>query len=319
MNDYRTKKTASEMNRKEFIKLTSTGILAASMIHPVSLFTASDDPKKHAKTISKEVRKDLFKVACSGALFLALNRHFGYPQENKAFAVASLSGGIMQEGYQCGMLWGSTLAAGAESFRRYTDSGLAIGKSIITTQNLLESFQKRTKCINCRDITRCEWSNKGSILKYMITGKMFKCLNIVRNWAPEAIQSAEEGLRDNNQKTHEICLSCASEVARKMGASDEEIVMVSGFAGGMGLSGNACGALGAAIWMKSLNCLKKHPESRDMYNTDAKTTLNKFYKTTNSEMLCYKICGRQFQTVDEHTEFVKNGGCARLIEVLVQS
>jgi hypothetical protein len=37
-----------------------------------------------------------------------------------------------------------------------------------------------------------------------------------------------------------------------MGASDEEMVLVAGFAGGMGLSDNACGALGAAIWMNTL-------------------------------------------------------------------
>ena len=319
MNEYRTKKNTSEMNRKEFIKLASTGILAVSVIHPVSLFAASDDPKKHEKSISKNVRKDLFKVACSGALFLALNRHFGYPQENKAIAVASLSGGIMQKGYQCGMLWGAALAAGAESFRRYSDSGLAISQAIITIQNLLESFQKRAKCINCKDITNTEWSSKGSILKYMITGKMFKCLNIAKKWAPEAIQSAEEGLCDTSQKMHKKCLSCASEVARKMGASKEETVMVSGLAGGIGLSGNGCGALGAAIWIKSLKWFKKHPESRDMYHPDAKATLSIFYETTNSEMLCHRICGRQFSSVDEHTEFVKNGGCARLIDALAQS
>ena len=46
-------------------------------------------------------------------------------------------------------------------------------------------------------------------------------------------------------------LSCASEVVKKMGGSNEEIVIAAGFAGGFGLSGNACGALGAAIWMKN--------------------------------------------------------------------
>ena len=54
-------------------------------------------------------------------------------------------------------------------------------------------------------------------------------------------------------------LSCASEVAGKMGASDEEMTMVAGFAGGIGLSGNACGALGAAIWMKTLAWCREHP------------------------------------------------------------
>lgn len=319
MNEYKTKETAREMNRNEFIKLASAGIIAASIIRPASLLAASDDVKKLEKTTSKQVRKDLFTYACSGALFLALNRHFGYPQEDKAIAVASLSGGILQEGHQCGMLWGSALAAGAESYRRYSDPDMAIDQAIFTTQNLLDSFQKRTKCINCREITKTEWSNKASIFKYMITGKMFKCLNIAKNWSPEAIQSAEEGLPVPDKKKQKSCLSCASEVARIMGASEEEIVMVSGFAGGIGLCGNACGALGAAVWMKSLNWFKNHPESSDMYNPDAKTTLIKFYEITNNEMLCHKICGRKFQSVDEHTEFVKNGGCARLIEVLAYS
>jgi hypothetical protein len=153
----------------------------------------------------------------------------------------------------------------------------------------------------------------------MITGKMFKCLNIAKNWAPEAIQSAEQRLPATNEKTQKQCVSCASEVARKMGAGDEETIMVAGLAGGMGLSGNACGALGAAVWIKSLSWFKNHPESKDMYNPDAKTTLIKFYDTTNNEMLCQKICGRQFQSVDEHTKFVKNGGCSKLIEVLAHS
>jgi hypothetical protein len=35
-------------------------------------------------------------------------------------------------------------------------------------------------------------------------------------------------------------------IARKMGESDMHAVMASGFAGGIGLCGGACGALGAA-------------------------------------------------------------------------
>lgn len=319
MKGKQSERTKAEMNRFEFLKLASAGAVAVSVIHPVSLLAASNYPKDQERKISKQARKDLFKYACSGALFLAVNRHFGYLQENKAFALASLSGGILQKGYQCGMLWGAALAAGAESYRRHKNPVVATEKAIVTTQSLLESFTKRVKCVNCREITKTEWSNNAAILKYMVTGKMFKCLNIAKNWAPEAIQAAEEGLPVINRKTHKKCLSCASEVAGRMGATDDEIVMVAGLAGGMGLSGNACGALGAAIWIKSLNWLKKNPESRDMYNPDAITTLNIFYETTNSEMLCHKICGRRFLSVEEHTEFIQKSGCARLIETLAQS
>ena len=47
-------------------------------------------------------------------------------------------------------------------------------------------------------------------------------------------------------------MSCASEVVKKMGTSNEEIVMVAGFAGGLGLSGSACGVLSAVISIKTL-------------------------------------------------------------------
>ncbi len=37
---------------------------------------------------------------------------------------------------------------------------------------------------------------------------------------------------------------------------------------------------------------------------------------TNGEILCQKISGQLFKTVDEHTEFIKNGGCDKLMHVL---
>ncbi|MFC2035747.1 hypothetical protein ACFLUJ_06480 [Chloroflexota bacterium] len=39
-------------------------------------------------------------------------------------------------------------------------------------------------------------------------------------------------------------VSCSAMLAQKMGASDMHTVMAAGFAGGIGLSGGACGALG---------------------------------------------------------------------------
>jgi len=47
--------------------------------------------------------------------------------------------------------------------------------------------------------------------------------------------------------------------------------------------------------------------------------LKKFYEATDYEMECNKICGRHFKTIDEHTEYIKKGGCDKLIEVLARS
>ena len=75
----------------------------------------------------KNDTKRLFlkKGTCSHTLFYILNREFGYLKEDAERASDPLAGGLAQEGYQCGMLWGSTLGAGAESFRRNEDTGVA--------------------------------------------------------------------------------------------------------------------------------------------------------------------------------------------------
>ena len=74
-----------------------------------------------------------------------------------------------------------------------------------------------------------------------------------------------------------------------MGASDEEMVMVAGFAGGIGLSGNACGALGAALWMKTL-VRYRNGNPTFFASPEAKNTLQAFCGATDSEFLCNKIC-----------------------------
>lgn len=261
----------------------------------------------------------LKKGTCSQAFFHILNREFGQLREQEERAADSLAGGIIQEGYQCGMLWGSTLAAGARSFRQNADQDVAIGQAITTTQHVMESFVQRTGSPDCLEITSCDWSSKLSMARYFATGKFISCYTLSERWAPEAVQATEEGLAERSIDLPPHPVSCASVVARKMGASDEQAVMVAGFAGGMGLSGNACGALAAAVWMKSLAYDRKNSGKSPMFNPEAKETLKKFYKTTDYEILCSKICRRKFLNVAEHTEYIKNGGCKKLINFLADS
>ena len=148
---------------------------------------------------------------------------------------------------------------------------------------------------------------------------MFKCLNIAKKWAPEALQSSEDGLNNSKKELPDHAVSCAAEVAGKMGVDIEKAIMVAGLAGGIGLSGNACGALGAAVWLKSIAWLKENPDSRDLYNPYANRTLAAFEQETNSKYLCKEICGKRFQSIEEHTDFIDNGGCKKLIETIAQA
>jgi len=170
------------------------------------------------KPILKDTKKlFLKKGACSHTFFHILNREFGYPLEAEERAADPLAGGIVQEGYQCGMLWGSSLAVGAESFRRGDDKGQAIGMAITATKHLMESFSNRTKTVDCKDITNADFSSKLSMAKYMFTGKFISCFKLADKWAPEAVQSATEGLSQKQTDLPQQPISCASEVTKKWG------------------------------------------------------------------------------------------------------
>ena len=285
------------------------------------------------------------KGACSHTMFHLLNYEFDNvkPKEEKAADI--LAGGIAMKGHQCGMLWGAALAVGAESFRRYNDRKEAIeaeaasSKEVIATESLLyiseatstainaskyliESFHHRAGTVNCRDITKVDWEKKSHfiffLMKTVAQGFIFSpCFRFIDKWTPEAIQAANKGLLEITEQ-NKPCLSCASEVLRKMGASDEASITVAGFAGGIGLSGNGCGALSAVIWYKMLEWGENNPgKTPSMFkNPVIKGILQTFYNQTGSEMLCHKICGRKFASVNEHTEYLKNGGCRNLIEAL---
>jgi len=277
-------------------------------------------PTQDLNSGPRDARKVFKKLGtCSRTFFYIVNREFGHPKELEERAADSLAGGILQEGHQCGMLWGASLAVGAEAYRKCKDQNEAISVAIKATQNLMNSFTKNEHTINCRDITHCDFKSKWSFAKYMVSGRFLYCFKMADKWAPDAVKSARNELAKNIPNTPAVTMSCATEVARKMGASEEEMIMVAGFAGGLGLSGAACGALSAAIWMKSLAWCKEEAKKMALKNPEAKKTLETFYKTTNTNIQCDAITGTNFKSLEEHTNFIKNGGCASLMNVLAQS
>ena len=66
----------------------------------------------------KAKRTFIKKGTCSRTFFYILDREFGHPREDEEKAIDPLAGGILQQGYQCGMLWGASMAVGAEAYRR---------------------------------------------------------------------------------------------------------------------------------------------------------------------------------------------------------
>jgi len=100
-----------------------------------------------------------------------------------------------------------------------------------------------------------------------------------------------------------------------MGKSDMHTVMAAGFAGGVGLSGGACGALGAAIWITSMN----RPGEVIGFNysdTWVGDMIEKYSEIADREFECAEVVGRKFESVADHADYLRNGGCSEVIEAL---
>ncbi len=255
------------------------------------------------------------KGACSQAFFYMLNREFGHHYELEEIASDPFAGGILRQGYQCGMLWGASLSVGAESYRMSHDLEKASFMAVRATQKLMESFKNLTKSHDCLDITDTDFNSKFQFAKFMVF-KAHSCFNLARDWAQDATLAAAESLGVSVTDGCKNCIGCSGVLAKKMGASDAQAAMVAGFAGGMGLSGNACGAFATALWIKSIEWCRSNPGKSPYSLPELKTVYEKFNKITDYKILCSEITGRNFNSLDEHSEFINAGGCSSLIEKL---
>lgn len=260
----------------------------------------------------------LRKGTCSQTFFYLLNREYDHHYEAGEKAADPLAGGIMQLGHQCGMLWGSALAVGAESRRRTDNPHKATAMAINATRSVMDEFYAKKRTHDCYEITRTDFTSGFQMFRYMIFGA-HSCFRMAKKVGPGIAKAAEEGLAQSHNSLPGKCLSCATETAKKMGATEEQAAMAAGLAGGMGLSGNACGALGAAIWLKTLQSGADGDLKANMKNPAAKKTLDRFYEASGFKILCRAITERNFATPAGHTAFIEKGGCKEIIEALAGS
>ena len=232
-----------------------------------------------------------------------------------------LAGGIANMGYQCGMLWGAALAAGAQAYRLYGPGPRAETAAILASQRLVEAFQKHTKNeINCLEISHLDMQGDfdvGKILKFFVKGGPIGCFRMAGRYAPDVRSEIDSVFSENGFEPSTSPVSCAAMLAKKMGISEMHVVMAAGFAGGIGLSGGACGALGAAVWITGLN-QPVDIEGFSYSGTWVNDTIEKFLEISDYEFECSKIVGRKFETVEDHAEYIRAGGCSKIIQVLAE-
>jgi len=147
-----------------------------------------------------------------------LDRAFEHPLELEERATVPFAGGIMQHGYQCGMIWGATLAAGAEAYRRHGKGPKAEAAAIYAAQRVVESFRTRHDEINCLEITDIDKSSSTweMINYFLIKGGTIGCFRMASWYAPLAFDEINSALAEEAVEAPAPPVSCAAQLARKV-------------------------------------------------------------------------------------------------------
>lgn len=230
-----------------------------------------------------------------------------------------LAGGIANMGYQCGMLWGAALAAGARAYQLYGSCPKAEAAAMIASQRLINTFHGHSKNeINCLEISDLDMQgdfDAGKVFKFFIKGGPIGCFRMAARYAQDVRDEIDFIFSKEVIEAPDSPVSCAAMLAKQLDVSEMHQVMAAGFAGGIGFSGGGCGALGAAIWIAGLD-KPVEIEGFSYSGTWVNGTIEKFLELSDYEFECAAIVGRKFESVAEHAEYIRGGGCAKIIEGL---
>jgi hypothetical protein len=134
---------------------------------------------------------------------------------------------------------------------------------------------------------------------------------------PVARDTIDEAFSSDPVETPAPPVSCAAVLAERMGASPLHLVMAASLAGGIGLSGSGCGALGTAIWMVAM----RHNEAsggKILFDSPiGEAVVASFVKAAGPDLNCSAIAGRTFESLDDHAAYLRDGGCADMMDALV--
>ena len=268
---------------------------------------------------SKAISTFLFSnKACSGTLFHILNNAYDNPLKLEENASMLFAGGIMQNGYQCGQIWGATLAAGAQSYKLFGKGELSETKALLAANRLVASFNEINHQTNCLELTGLDKSSSTMkmISYFLIKGGTISCIKMAVKYSQVAYNEINSVLSENVIKMPTNQVNCASLLAKKLGMTDAHQTIVAGFAGGIGLCGGACGALAAAIWNIAMKDNPNGDKKIEYKNKQASEIIDNFLNCSDYKFECSEIVGRKFESIEDHTAYLNSGGCSKLIDLL---
>ena len=273
-------------------------------------------------------------ISCSETSVTLVNRDAGVEAPLFEQALHLFSGGFMHQGQACGHLWGATLSAGLRATESFSGTDVRSAAALDATRRLIAALPEDGWAFTCWQNTGFDFTLLSGRLNYLKSEKPKACGRKALAWASKANNVIDTAIANFDSEAIAIpCANCAvncmSKVAPVTGLGNRDSSIVAGFAGGLGLTGNVCGALSVGVFALSVRYYRdRNPESRDPKFRAAVQELNlvpfglrklpyrllRDFTARFQTKSCEDIVGRVFDDIEDHSRFVANGGCQEVVQ-----
>jgi hypothetical protein len=190
---------------------------------------------------------------------------------------------------------------------------------VFAAQRIVTAFRERHGETNCLELTETDWKDPGQMRKYFLRGGPVRCFAMAGRWSRLASTVLDDALASGHFEEADAPVSCTAELARKLGATECQVVMAAGLAGGIGLSGGACGAMAVVLWLTALKIGETEDGGPDYNDARLQDLVERFLEYSDYRFACSEIVGRTFEDTADHSSHLGCGGCAKILDALAAS
>lgn len=235
-------------------------------------------------------------------------------RSRKILAISSLDVNYPHLNKEDNIVWATLIAASHMALKQKEAPDQQLALALQASKEMVDAFINAK--LSCQIYPAFKPEKKASSIKEKL--KFINYDKISRDWQPIASRALLLSMSYTSKDLPKSCSSCAFQLIKTMGGTDEDAITAAGFSGGIGLSGGVCGTMIAKVWYEALLYLRKHKNEDHYPHSYQKDLYQEFMKITDGEYACPELSGHRFQNIEQHSHFVEEGGCNKLIDLLAQ-
>ncbi len=273
-------------------------------------------------------------MSCAESTLAILDDRLGMQNLKLEQAIDPLTGGIAGYGAACGFYWGASVYFARRAEREGLGPAGIAQVSLAATRKLIDRTRASGIAVDCADFLRqpAPWR----LVPYVAMVKMVRCVKHLNQLIPtieaiadDALAQAQSAATAAEPAQPNCAVMACRSTLRALGTEDHGTSdMVAGWGGGLGCTGNGCGALGAAIFALGIKYYER-ATARDgtplmrvlksqpgvPYSNDVLLLVDLF-RTRFGQLTCREIVNKDFSSPEDFGQHVRSTGCGDVMDFL---